>query len=297
MNKLSFKTFLRKYPHSDACLDEIFKKRYPQGVDCIKCKRITNYYKLTGRTAYSCEFCRTQIFPLAGTIFEKSTIDLRLWFYAMFLMIKTRSGVSAKQLERELGVAYKTAHRMFKQIRKLMDESGGDMLSGDVEVDETFVGGKGENRCFVWHGNEKEKQIIMGMLQRNGKAYLKHIPSVGKWELLKNIQEKIDIKSRVITDQWGGYMQLPKFGYVHDFVDHGKTYVIGDIHTQNVESMWSTLKRGIYGVYRHVSKEYLQSYANEYAWRFNHRDMGDGMFDELLTQVVNVRVLKTGQLA
>lgn len=159
MNKLSLKTFLRKYPNSEACLEEIFLKRFPNGVDCLKCKKITKYYKITNRTAYSCTFCRTQIYPLAGTIFEKSTIDLRLWFYAMFLMIKTRSGVSAKQLERELGVAYKTAHRMFKQIRTLMDENGEDMLTGNVEVDETFIGGAGKNRKYQWHGNEKEKQV------------------------------------------------------------------------------------------------------------------------------------------
>lgn len=297
MNKLSLKTFLRKYPNSEACLEEIFTKRFPNGVDCVKCKKVTKYYKITNRTAYSCEFCRTQVYPLAGTIFEKSTIDLRLWFYAMFLMIKTRSGISAKQLERELGVAYKTAHRMFKQIRTLMDESGGELLTGDVEVDETFIGGKGENRRFVWHGNEKEKEIIMGMLQRNGKAYLKHIPNVGKWTLLKQIQENVDPKARIITDQWGGYMQLPKFGYRHEYVDHGETYVMGDVHTQNTENVWSILKRGIYGVYRHVSKKYLQSYANEYAWRYNHRSMGDKMFDELLNQVILVKVLKAGQLA
>lgn len=288
---------MRKYPHDDACLEAIFQKQYPNGVDCIKCQKVTRYYKLKDRTAYSCEFCRTQVFPLAGTIFEKSTTPLRLWFYAMFLMIKTRSGISAKQLERELGVCYKTAHRMFKQIRTLMNESGGEMLSGDVEVDETFVGGAGKNRRYLWHGNEKEKQIIMGMLSRNGKAYLKHIPNTGKWTLLKHIQENVDPKARVITDQFGGYTQLPKYGYKHDHLNHQETYVLGDIHTQNVENVWSILKRGIYGVYRHVSKKYLQSYANEYAWRYNHRKLGDGMFEKLLTEVSLMKVLKSSQLS
>src|SRR3989344_548480 len=296
MNKLSLKKFLRKYPHNDACLDEIFKRKYSNGVDCVRCKKVTKYYKIIGRTAYSCEFCRTQVFPLAGTIFEKSTVDLRLWFYAMFLMIKTRSGVSAKQLERELGVCYKTAHRMFKQIRTLMDENGGDMLKGDVEIDETYIGGAGKNRRYVAHFNEKEKQIVMGMIQRSGKAYLKHIPNTGKWTLIKHIKENVDPKARIITDQLPGYTQLVKYGYKHDFVNHNETYVKGDIHTQNAESMWSNLKRGIFGVYRHCSERYLQNYANEYAWRYNNRGLGDGMFDKLLNQVVLVKVLKVGQL-
>lgn len=297
MKKFSFKTFLRKYPNDEACLDAIFARQYPHGVTCITCKKVTKYYKITGRTAYSCEFCRTQVFPLAETIFEKSTVSLRLWFYAMFLMIKTRSGISAKQLERELGVCYKTAHRMFKQIRTLMAENGGDLLTGDVEIDETFIGGAGKNRRYQWNGNEKEKQVVMGMIQRNGKAYLKHIPNTGKWTLLHQITEHVHPKARVITDQFVGYQHLPKYGFKHDVVNHQETYVIGDIHTQNAENIWSILKRGIYGVYRHVSKRYLQSYANEYAWRYNHRSLGEDMFDELLKQIALVKVLKPGQLS
>lgn len=295
MVEFSFKQFLRKYPNSKACLDEILKKKYPDGVVCPKCHQKARFYKLTYSTGYSCEFCRYQLFPLVGTIFAHSTIDLRLWFYAMFLMIKTRSGISAKQLERELGVCYKTAHRMFKQIRTLMDENG-EPLTGDIEVDETFIGGKAMNRRYVPNFSEKAKEIIMGMVQRNGKAYLRHIPTTGKWELLKQIQENINPNARVITDQFAGYMQLTKFGYKHDFVNHQETYVLGDIHTQNIEGLWSGLKRGIYGVYRHVSAKYLQQYANEYAWRYNYRSLGDGMFDMLLTQAVQVRVLKASQL-
>lgn len=295
MKQFSLKTFLRKYPNDEACLEEIKNTRWPQGITCTKCQKITKFYKLEGRTAYSCEFCRTQVFPLAGTIFEKSTVSLRLWFYAMFLMIKTRSGISAKQLERELGVCYKTAHRMFKQIRMLMDESNEGKLTGEVEIDETFIGGKGKNRRFKWHGSEKEKQVIMGMIQRNGKAYLRHVSNTGKWTLLKQIKDNVDQKARIITDQFLGYSKLPEYGYKHDYVNHQKTYVKGDIHTQNAEMMWSTLKRGIFGVYRHVSSQYLQNYANEFAWRYNHRKSED-MFIDLLHQIALMKILKNGQL-
>ena len=120
--KYTIKDFNEKYPDDDACLDRIFKGRYPEGVYCPKCEKITKFYRIKDRTAYCCEFCGYQVFPLAGTIFHKSPTPLRYWFHAMFLMSSTRCGISAKQLQREIGVTYKTAWRMFTMIRKLMDE-------------------------------------------------------------------------------------------------------------------------------------------------------------------------------
>ncbi len=289
-NKFSLGQFLRRFPNDDACLEEIKKIKYPDGITCPKCKKVTNFYKLTDRTAYSCEFCRTQVYPLAGTIFEKTTTPLRLWLYAMFIMVQTRAGISAKQLQRELGVTYKTAWRMFKQIRLLMAQDGGGMLKGTVEADETFIGGKGKNRAFVWDGNDKPKEVVMGIVERGGQAHLEHIPNTGKWTLLKEIKDHVEPNSRVITDECRGYTALPQYGYQHDFVNHQQTYVLGDIHTQNAENIWSTLKRGIYGVYRAVSKKYLQNYVDEYAWRYNHRCNPGNMFDCLLREVSGVKV-------
>ncbi len=182
INKFTLPQFLKRFPTDDSCLEELKVLQYPDGVLCSVCKKVTNYYKLKNRMAYSCEFCRTQMYPLAGTIFEKTSTSLRLWFYAMYLMTQTRAGISAKQLERELGVTYKTAWRMFKQIRMLMAQSNGGLLSGIVEIDETYIGGKGKNRARNWtQGIEgEEKEIVMGMVERQGKAYLKHIPNTGK---------------------------------------------------------------------------------------------------------------------
>ncbi|MBI2612031.1 IS1595 family transposase [Candidatus Gottesmanbacteria bacterium] len=283
-------SFLRKYKDDEACLEHLKQIKYPSGIFCEKCQCITTFTKITSRPVYQCS-CGYQISPLAGTIFEKTTTPLQYWFYAIFIMSVTRSGVSAKQLQRELGVTYKTAWRMFKQIRILMANVNNNLMDGTVEVDETFIGGAGKNRRYKWDGNEKEKQVVMGMVQRNGRAYLKHIPNTGKWTLLKQIKDNVDPQARVITDEWGGYIQLPKYGYKHDVVRHKDTYVVGDIYTQNVENLWSILKRGIYGVYRVVSKKYLQAYIDEYAWRYNHRQFNDKMFDLLLRQVAEVRVL------
>lgn len=293
MEKFSLEQFLKKYSSDDKCLDEIFSKRYPQGVSCAKCERVTKYYKIRGRKAYSCEFCRTQISPLSGTIFEKSSVSLQLWLYAMFIMVKTRSGISAKQLQRELGVSYKTAHRMFKRIRLLM-EGEPSLLNGIVEVDETFIGGKAKNRARKWIQDKQaeQKEVVMGMLQRKGRVYLKHIPNTGKLTLLSQIKENINPKAVIYTDHYLGYKHLKKYGYNHDWINHEKGFVSGDIHTQGIENVWSHLKRGIYGVYRHVSKEYLQNYVNEYAWRYNNRELGDGMFEELLS-VASSKVVKT----
>ena len=145
--KFTLGLFLQKYSNDESCLSEVFKLKYPTGVFCDKCQKVTNFTKITNRFAYQCS-CGYQIYPLAGTIFEKTTTPLQYWFYAMFLISNTRSGVSAKQLQRELGVTYKTAWRMFKQIRMLMAETGGGLLTSDVEIDETFVGGKGKNRKY-----------------------------------------------------------------------------------------------------------------------------------------------------
>lgn len=289
----SLKSFLEKYSDDEACLEEIFKIKYPKGAFCQKCQSITPFYKVTKRPVYQCA-CGFQISPLAGTIFEKTTTPLQYWFYAMFMMSNTRSGVSAKTLQREIGVTYKTAWRMFKQIRILMVKSGGGLLDGTVEIDETFVGGKDKNRKNEWRQGveEKQKEVLMGIIQREGKVYIKHIPNTGKWTLLKQIQDNVDPKARVMTDEWKGYTQLSKYGYSHDFVTHSHgEYARGDIHTQNIENVWSHLKRGITGVYRIVSTKYLQSYANEFAFRYNNRQNQARMFEILLSQVPQVKIL------
>lgn len=130
---MSFQDFLRTYPDNDSCLKEIVRLRYPKGIYCQPCKSYTIHYRIKNRPAYSCKNCRNQVHPLAGTIFEKTTISLRLWFYAMYIMVQTHGNVSVLQLQRELGVTYKSAWRMNKRIRKLMSLNNGDLLSNKKE--------------------------------------------------------------------------------------------------------------------------------------------------------------------
>ena len=292
MNKtFSLGSFLKKYRNDEACLEHIKQIKYPQGIYCDKCETITKFTKVTDRPVYQCS-CGFQVSPLADTIFEKTTTPLQYWFYAMFIMTATRSGISAKQLQRELGVTYKTAWRMMKQIRILMANVDKSLLNGVVEIDETYIGGKGSNRAYTWQA-DKEKQILMGMVERQGKAYIRHIPHTGKWVLLKQIKDNVSPKARVMTDELRAYVSLHEYGYSHGVVNHRtKEYVRGEVHTQNIEGLWAGLKRGIYGVYRVVSPKYLQTYADEYAWRYNHRHTPSTMFDLLLAQIGEVKLVK-----
>src|SRR4051812_1877731 len=140
-SQMTYSRFLELFPDNSACLDYLKDRFHPDGSDCPGCSKATKFHRLKSRAAYSCQYCGHQVYPTAGTIFQKSTVSLQLWFFAIYLMSSTRCGISAKQLEREIGVTYKTAHRMFKQIRSLLSDDDGP-LSGEVEVDETFVGGK-----------------------------------------------------------------------------------------------------------------------------------------------------------
>ena len=155
--------FMRTYPDDAACLDALWRERFaPDGhtADCPRCEKPRRFHRTRTRASYTCDSCGLHIHPMKGTIFQKSTTSLHLWFYAMYLIASTRCGISAKQLERELGVTYKTAHRMFKQIRKLMGDDGDEPLSGDVEIDETSVRGRYLDE-FAWRYNARHEPGAM----------------------------------------------------------------------------------------------------------------------------------------
>lgn len=297
-SRFTLRQFKDKYGTHDQCLDVLKELQYPNGTPCPSCNKPSVFYRVTNRSSYACKLCGWHVYPSASTIFEKTSTPLDLWFYAMFLMVHTRSGMSAKQLERMLGVTYKTAWRMYKQIRLLMVQLP-TLLDGIVEIDETYVGGKGKNRAYEWRAN-KPKEIIMGIVQRRGKAYLKHIPNTNQWTLINQIKENIDKKAFVMSDEYQAYKRLYDHGYPHHYsVIHSNSEYVRKhvVHTNTVEGLWSQLKRGIYGVYRNVSKKYLQAYIDEYTWRYNNRRLGGRMFELLLKQVVEVKVLPSGKLS
>ena len=284
MKTYTIKNFNEQFPTDDACLEFLFKARYPKGAYCEKCQKVTTHYRIANRKVYSCNFCGSHVSPTAGTIFHKSNTPLRSWFHAMFLMASTKTGISAKQLERELGVTYKTAWRIFNQVRKLMAENV-NPLSGHVEVDETYIGGKR-------HGKRGRgasgKTVVMGLVERKGSAIAKVVPNVQSRTLLPMIQAKVirENKTIVFTDELPSYNQIERLGYAHRIVQHSaKQYVSGIAHVNTVEALWSTIKRGIDGVNHSVSPLYLQSYLDSYVFRYNHRKDEQPMFLSLLNQV------------
>jgi transposase len=284
-NKYTIKDFNQQFPTDDACLEFLFKARYPQGVSCPNCQKVTKYYKRAGAKDYVCEFCGHSVSPTAGTIFHKSETPLRSWFYAMFLMASTRCGISAKQLERELGVTYKTAWRMFKQIRSLMDEKSNPFI-GHIEVDETYIGGK--HAGTPGRGAEG-KTPVLGLAHRDeGQIMSKVVPDVKTRTVLPIIWKQVprEITNIIYTDELASYNLVQKLGYTHRRILHGKgEYARGLTHVNTVEGFWSLVKRGISGVYHAVSPKYLQTYLNEYGFRYNHRKSALPMFALLLGRV------------
>jgi len=284
MEKYTINNFLNQFSGDSACLEWLKNKRYPNGIYCEKCKKVTKHYRVKKRTCYACNFCGSHVYPMASTILEKSTTSLRQWFYAIFLMANTRCGISAKQLQRELGVTYKTAWRMFKQIRSMMNEDIMNLLN-EVEVDETYIGGK--HRGKRGRGSEN-KSIVFGIAERNGKVFTKVIPNVQAKTLLPIIKNKILLNSTIYTDELPSYDRILKMGYKHKRINHYKNvYVIGDVSTNTIEGFWSLIKRGIDGVHHSVSPKYLQDYVNSYSFRWNHKDETKPMFFQILSRLVS----------
>jgi transposase-like protein len=297
--------FMADFPDDEACLVWLWNTRYAiDGGDtafCERCEMVRVFKRYTAkqqRQDWTCTGCGLHVHPTAGTIFHKSSTSLQLWFYAMYLMTSTRSGISAKQLERELGVTYKTAYRIFKQIRtQLMVQDDDEPLSGTVEMDEMYVGGKPRlaDKAAWANGTYTEKKVaaktwanekrvpVFGMVERGGNVRAIVVPSTRTETLMPHIADNVKRGSTVYTDEAKMYNSLPLAGFEHQSVRHvAQVYVSGDVHTQTIEGFWSLVKRGIWGVHHSVSRQHLQMYLNEYVWRFNRRNDGRMMFASLI---------------
>jgi transposase len=291
MTRYTFKDFENDFPTDDACLEWLKNYLYPDGIFCDICQATTKHHKVASRKSYSCQFCGHHVHPTANTIYHKSSTSLRTWFHAIYLMASTRCGISAKQIERETGVTYKTAWRMFRQIRLMLDEDR-DPFVGQVEADESFFGGKAKNM----HKHIRERKIkgrgavgkitVAGVLQREGAVIAKVVSNRDEETLIPFLEERVLPASMVFTDECPSYNSLESKGYSHKRVHHSaNVYVKGDAHTNGIEGFWSLVKNGIRGVNHSVSAKYLQSYLDEYAFRYNRRHDTTPMFESILKQV------------
>ena len=297
--------FMRDFPDDESCLTWLWNTRCAVSdadhAHCPRCEEIREFKRYgtkQQRQSWTCTACGLHIHPTAGTIFHKSSTSLHLWFYTMYLMTSTRCGISAKQLERELGVTYKTAWRMITLIRNELMVDDAEPMDGPVEMDEMYVGGKPrqsdrakwealpephQRRQAAAKWADAHKAPVFGIVERGGKVSARVVASTQGPTLLPHIQASVTPGAVVYTDDANVYQALPKRGYQHFSVNHtARVYVSGEAHTNTIEGFWSLVKRGISGTHHSVSRKCLQGYLNEYVWRYNHRGDGRSMFGLLI---------------
>lgn len=279
----TFKEFDKRFPTEEACLEHLMRTRWGQKHECAKCKRIAHYYRVKSRRSYECEFCGHQVYPTAGTPFENTRTPLKSWFLVMFLFCSSRNGVAAKEVQRTLGVTYKTAWRMCRLIRAYMGyvdgdgELGGPGM-GPVEADKTFIGGKDKQ-------GEDDKVVVLGAVERGGDVTTAVIPSRSGRYVVPVLVERLREGAVLYTDEARAFQGIAAQGMriTHETVNHAKEeWVRGPVHTNSIEGFWANLKRGIRGTYIHVSRKHLQKYLWEFEYRHNMRHCPHLMLDTLL---------------
>jgi len=274
---------IEHYGNDTKCREYLEVLRWGDGIKCPRCgsDKISHIEK---RDQYDCDKCRYQFSVTAGTIFHDSHLPIWKWFLAIYLMTESKKGMSANQLKRSLGVSYKTAWYLCHRVRKAMEEATDKpKLDGIVEVDETFVGGRYDKRRKrgPW-----EKQPVMGLLQRNGSFEARTIPTTGKRVLVGIINDRIDKKATIMTDEYKAYKSLDK-DFKHESVNHRKEeWARGNVHTNSIENAWSLFKQSIVGSYHQISTKHMDAYLDEFEWRFNNRG-NKYLFRDTLIKLLN----------
>ncbi|MGA9756029.1 MAG: IS1595 family transposase [Desulfobaccales bacterium] len=270
---------LKKFDSEEKCIQHFEHIRWPHGLTCIRCgsKRIFQY-NTVGKTKkmrhlYQCVDCKYNFSVTTGTVFHDSHLPLTKWFLGIYLICSAKKGVSAKQLQRQLSVSYKTAWYMAHRIRLAMseDEDFCQKFAGICEVDETYVGGKGKGPRG--RGAANKIPVVAIKERTSGKIRMKAVNNVKASTLRGSIRNHVLPGAEIHTDEFKSYLWLDSSEFVHNAVNHSETYVkAGNIHTNGIENVWSLFKRAITSVYHKVSAKYLPLYLNEFAYRFNHRD-------------------------
>lgn len=291
--------FDRQFPTDDACKAYLVEKRWPTGVRCPRCQATERVYALKARPFHwTCKNAECggrngyRFSVLTRTIFQDTKVPLKIWFKVGYLMLTAKKGISALQVHRvifgeESGSDYRTSWYMCHRWRAAMRGTAFP-LTGEVEIDETFVGGKSKNRHVgkrLGHGRHgyPYKVTVVGAIERKGNVVAEVVQSATAKQLATFVRKTVSENvSLVATDEWAGYKQLKGMGYPHETVSHqDNEYVRGVVHTANLDSFWSLLKRGIVGTYHKVSAGYLPLYLNEFSFRHNNRK-NTGMFGTLI---------------
>jgi transposase-like protein len=295
---------IRYFSDEQVCIDTISKMRWPNGPVCPKCGHGEHYYLATQKR-WKCKKCAKQFSVKVGTIFEDSPISLDKWLVALWMLVNCKNGISSYEVGRALGLTQKSAWFVLHRLRLALQESSLVKLGGQgktVEVDETFIGGLSRNmhadkraRRITAHGPNKDKTIVMGVLERGKKVRTAVVPDTKRRTLQGIVREHTEPGTDLMSDASPSYVGLHE-DYEHQVIDHAVAYVHGTVHTNGLENYWSLLKRGIKGSYVSVEPFHLFRYLDEQAFRFNNRatkenPMNDGdRFDLALSQVAGKRL-------
>jgi transposase-like protein len=285
----TLRQFQDRFPTEESCLDHLFQVRYGHDFDCPKCGRPAKYSRVRGRRSYQCQWCAHQVYPTAGTPFDRTRTSLRDWFYVMFLFTTTRNGVAAKKVQRDIGVTYKTAWRMCHEVRKYMASlDSDDPLGGPgevVEIDETRVGGKSRGGG---KGRMDHLTVVLGMMERGGELITRVVPNVRRSTLWPEICSAVLPGSIIHTDELHSYKSISLRGYRHMTCNHSADEYVSEYGAtvNTLEGFWNILKRGIRGTHIHVSPKHLPKYLGEFEYRWNMRAVPHLMLDRLMHSFV-----------
>lgn len=266
--------FQEQFSTEQDCINYLEKARWNDEPVCPHCGAFGAYKFSNGRTL-KCKSCRKQFTVKIGTIFEDSPLPLKKWFLAIYLLTSLKKGLSSIQLAKYVGVTQKTAWFILQRIRYAVNtEEFKAPLKNTVEIDETYVGGKGRHNK---RGRGAENKIpVFGMIERNGKVRTRAVENVKMATIMPIIKETVVLETNVMTDEFNIYNRVQESGYTHQSVKHvAKEYARGNVHTNTIEGYWSHLKKGLNAIYIHVSKKHLQKYCDEYAYRYNSRNEKD----------------------
>lgn len=285
MNKVkeskSFTNLIEVMMHfskESTCKEYLAEMRWKDGIVCPHCG---NYGKIyTMKKNYKCAECRKQFSVTKGTIFENSSIPLQKWFAAIWLLTSHKKGISSLQLSRDIGITQKSAWFVLQRIRfAIRTRSFNAPLTNIVEADETYVGGKNKNRhtdkkiSNAQGRSIKDKTPVFGLLERNGRIIAMKVKNTTQQSIMPIISQNVSKDAKIMTDEWKAYRNISS-DYEHEVVKHSKgEYVIGNCHTNTIEGFWSLLKRGIVGIYHNVSEKHLDSYVDEFEYRYNTRHL------------------------
>lgn len=283
-SKYGIRELRNDFPTNKACLEFIFDSLHTRACSCGGA-----YSLLSRRKIFQCGKCRFQISPTAGTIFHKSSTPLTLWFHAILVFSNAKSGISAKQLERHLGVTYKCAWRVLALVRAVLLQANG-RLKGDVETDSAYFGGKkkaGKDNKYLSQAFQA-KSVVLGAFERGGSLRAKVVPNMKRPTITNFMEQNVEaLGVRLLTDKSGHLRPIEKTYNRHSVDHHRGEYVRGDIHVNNMENFWSHTKRSITGTYKAISKKHAQSYLDGFVFHYNNRHSDRKRFLSLLDAVVH----------